>query len=226
LLPGSRSVAAGAGTGGSGSERALRFDSESRAARAEIANHTALCEWHACCDVAAKTMPTQQKTARSINREPARAPVPTDTFRFGDFELHGRLFELRRRGERLAVQPKVLELLFYLVNHRDRTVPNDELRQALWPTETVGTSSLRRAIRVVRGLLGDSGNSQSSIRTIRSYGYRFVMTVELVAPIIEQAPAGARHVLPGRPRAFTGSLRRLPRRRPRMWAAYPPLRQS
>ncbi|HMJ09750.1 MAG TPA: winged helix-turn-helix domain-containing protein [Polyangiaceae bacterium] len=102
------------------------------------------------------------------------ANPPSSTFRFGHFELDNELFELRCRARPLPVQPKVLKLLFYLVQQQGRTVPNQELRQALWPGETVCAGSLKRAICAARRILDDSGSSQSWIRTVRGCGYRFV----------------------------------------------------
>lgn len=115
-----------------------------------------------------------------VEWEPVRAPgvtsIPPGVFRFGAFELDGNLFELRSAGRRVAVQPKVLRLLFYLAAHRDRVVTSDELRRALWPDETVCAASLKRAVNAARQALGDSGHWQRSIQTVRGYGYRFVLT--------------------------------------------------
>ena len=118
--------------------------------------------------------------ASHVDWEPPRAhgaqAVPPGVFRFGAFELDGDLFELRSAARRVAVQPKALRLLFYLVAHRDRVVTSDELRLALWPNETVCAASLKRAVNAARRALGDSGHSQRSIQTVRGYGYRFVFT--------------------------------------------------
>ena len=46
--------------------------------------------------------------------------------RFGDYELDLARFELRRAGLRVRVQPKVLDLLVYLVRNRERVVPKEE----------------------------------------------------------------------------------------------------
>jgi len=41
---------------------------------------------------------------------------------FGEFELDIDAFELRRGGRPVGVQPKVLDVLFYLVRNRERVV--------------------------------------------------------------------------------------------------------
>jgi DNA-binding winged helix-turn-helix (wHTH) protein len=98
------------------------------------------------------------------------------TFTFGDFELDEPRFELRRRGERMLVQPKVLRLLFLLVAQRHRAVSDEELMAVLWPNETVGRASIKRAVMGARTALENRG--QSCIRTIRGHGYQFVLPVE------------------------------------------------
>ena len=85
---------------------------------------------------------------------------------------------MRRAGAPVAVQPKVLALLIHLVRHRDRTVSKAELFQALWPGERVGEGSLTRAVRGARLAVGDSGDGQSVIRSVRGIGYRFVAAID------------------------------------------------
>jgi len=96
----------------------------------------------------------------------------------GEWELDDALFELRRTGSPVAVQPKVLALLIHLTQHRDRTVSKAELFQALWPGERVGEGSLTRAVRGARLAVGDSGDGQSIIRSVRGIGYRFAASVD------------------------------------------------
>jgi len=39
-------------------------------------------------------------------------------YRFDDCELEDRLYQLRRKGERVEIEPKVFDLLVYLLHHR------------------------------------------------------------------------------------------------------------
>ena len=62
------------------------------------------------------------------------SPIPEiagTVYRFGSFELDPGLYVLRRDGSDLDIQPKVLDLLLYLVARRDRVVPKDEILEAL-----------------------------------------------------------------------------------------------
>jgi DNA-binding winged helix-turn-helix (wHTH) protein/tetratricopeptide (TPR) repeat protein len=116
------------------------------------------------------------------------------TYRFGEFEVHGSLFELRRGEQRVALQPKALDLLLYLVRNPDRVVLKDELLAHVWPGVTVSEASLSKAVAAVRRAIGDSGGAQSHIQTVRGRGFRFVAAVAACdsapAAVAPQADAG------------------------------------
>jgi DNA-binding winged helix-turn-helix (wHTH) protein len=94
--------------------------------------------------------------------------------RFGEYTLDLERFELRRHDRTLAVQPKIFELLAYLVRHRDRVVTRAELFSHVWPGVVVGQSSLNRAVRELRRLLRDDEKDPRYIATIPRRGYRFI----------------------------------------------------
>jgi len=94
--------------------------------------------------------------------------------RFGDCELDLAARELRRGGEAQRVEPKVFDLLAFLIEHRDRVVSKDELLDALWPGVVVTEASLDRTIMKARRAVGDDAQRQAVIRTAPRRGYRFV----------------------------------------------------
>jgi DNA-binding winged helix-turn-helix (wHTH) protein len=96
------------------------------------------------------------------------------TYRFADCEIDERLYELRRGGAVVKLEPKVFDVLRYLVRHRERVVPKDELLAQLWPGEFVSESVLPRCITVARKAIGDDSTAQRLIKTMHGRGYRFV----------------------------------------------------
>ena len=94
---------------------------------------------------------------------------------FGDCEVDERLFQLRRGGEVVALEPRVFDVLLLLVRHRDRVVAKDELIRALWPGEAVSDSVLPRCIAHARRAVGDDRRGQLVIQTVHGRGYRFVV---------------------------------------------------
>ena len=99
------------------------------------------------------------------------------TYVFGEHELDLRHFELRRAGQRVAIEPQVFDVLAYLVAHRDRVVPKEELLDEVWRTRFVTESTLTTRVKAARRAVGDDGTRQAVIRTLHGRGYRFVAEV-------------------------------------------------
>lgn len=125
-------------------------------------------------------------------REPA-------TIGFGSFELDEKRAELRHEGRRLEILPKPLALLRYLVRHRERVVPAEEILAVVWPETVVSDSALASALKQVRRVLGDDGTSQQFLRTLRGRGYRFVAPVHQVNSSPLAASPGEEAVADGIP---------------------------
>ena len=53
-------------------------------------------------------------------------------YAFDEYELDTQLYELRRAGASLPLEPKVFDLLAALIQHRDRIVSKHELLEHLW----------------------------------------------------------------------------------------------
>jgi DNA-binding winged helix-turn-helix (wHTH) protein len=96
---------------------------------------------------------------------------------FGRFELDEHARALRLDGIERPLQPLVFDLLVYLVRHRERVVPKDELLTQLWDGATVTDGSLQRAVSLLRGVLRDGGMEQA-VQTFARRGYRFCETLQ------------------------------------------------
>ena len=97
---------------------------------------------------------------------------------FGEFILDTERFELTRRGQIVALEPKVFDVLSYLVRERARVVSKDELLSSLWPDEHVVDAVVVRCIYEARKRLGQEDVYGGPIVTVRGRGYRFVAEVE------------------------------------------------
>jgi DNA-binding winged helix-turn-helix (wHTH) protein len=93
-------------------------------------------------------------------------------FQFGPFVLDAPARMLRCNEREIALQPRVFDLLAYLVQHRERVVSKDELLDALWPGVTVTDNSLQRAISNLRAALREGG-MEEAVRNFPKSGYRF-----------------------------------------------------
>ena len=106
-------------------------------------------------------------------------------YQFGECELDGARFELRRTGQVEPLEPQVFALLLYLIENRDRVVTRAELNKAVLGGRIVTDSALNSCIKAARHAIGDDGKSQSRIRTVHRTGYRFI------GPVAEQPEAVA-----------------------------------
>jgi TolB-like protein len=95
-------------------------------------------------------------------------------YRFEDYALDATRRELRRGTELIAVEPQVFDLLDYLIRCRDRVVSKDDLMAAIWNGRIVSESALTSRINSARAALGDTGDEQRLIKTLRSKGFRFI----------------------------------------------------
>ncbi|MCP4039278.1 MAG: AAA family ATPase, partial [bacterium] len=101
-------------------------------------------------------------------------------FRFDDCEVDVLSGEVTRGGRQVPIQSKPFLLLVYLIRNRDRLVEHEELLDELWHGTVVSDAAVRRATKAVRKAIGDDGVKQSTLRTIRGRGYRFVGDVEVI----------------------------------------------
>jgi TolB-like protein len=111
-------------------------------------------------------------------------------FVFGDHRLDVERRELHRGEEPIDLEPKVFDLLAFLVQHRDRVLSKDDLLQGVWGGRIVSESALTTRINAVRRVLGDDGKAQRLIRTLTRKGVRFVG--EVIETLKEVTPAPSR----------------------------------
>jgi TolB-like protein len=114
-------------------------------------------------------------------------------FSFGDQIVDTDRRELRRNLRQVDVEPQVLDVLIYLLENRDRVVSKDDLIASVWDGRIVSDATLTSRIYAVRKAIGDTGRSQTLIRTVARKGIRFVGSVdakrdEPVAPVAVSPP--------------------------------------
>jgi DNA-binding winged helix-turn-helix (wHTH) protein/predicted esterase len=96
---------------------------------------------------------------------------------FENYSLDLERRELRRGSELVDVEPRVFDLLEYLIRNRNRVVSKDDLIASVWSGRIVSDAALTSRINVLRQALGDSGDEQRLVRTVPRKGLRFVAEV-------------------------------------------------
>ena len=126
------------------------------------------------------------------------------TFAFGKFEVHADAYELRADGVHVKMEPKVFEVLVYLIERRERVVSKGELLDAIWPNEHTTQAVLHRCVGAARKALGDTRAKQWAIQTVHGRGYRFVAPVDAGAKAGRPAGRGAPLPTVGEGSVFVG----------------------
>src|SRR5215470_19526280 len=109
---------------------------------------------------------------------------------FGDYRLDTQRREVQCAGQPVHVRAKVFQVLVYLLTHRDRVIPKQELCEQLWPTQFISDATLDSCLAEARRAVGDSGRAQRVIHTVHGLGYRWV------APLEEDPAAALRPHVP------------------------------
>jgi DNA-binding winged helix-turn-helix (wHTH) protein len=98
-----------------------------------------------------------------------------DKISVAGWQASWRESRLRRAGQSLRVEPKVMDLLFVLASRRGEVFSRQELMATLWPGTTVGEDNLAQCLFKLRKLLAED---KDQIETIPKRGYRLIDVVE------------------------------------------------
>ncbi len=120
----------------------------------------------------------------------AATPITAPTYTFNEFELDLGTFSLRADGAEIPLEPQVMSLLAYFVQHSDQLVTRDELLDELWGHRFVSEYAVATQIKSLRKALGDDGRNQRIIKTVHGRGFRFIAPVSKGPVPPSQTPPG------------------------------------
>ena len=160
--------------------------------------------------VSVPLIPLGPQTVKNIDRPIEAYRVDLDggegeaaaqAIRFDDFELDLATFQLRQGTSAIHIEPLVFDFLCFVARNPGRVISRDELIAHVWQGRIVSDATVAGCIKAARKALGDSGEKQAYIRTIRGRGIQFDGRVAAgpetqpatapsapVAPHVAQAP--------------------------------------
>lgn len=127
-------------------------------------------------DYVTKPFDTMELLARieALLRRAGAGNVGAESFTFGDVELDTRKNQVTKGGAPVPLSMREYELLKYMVSHRGRVVPRDELLREVWGYEpTVASRTVDTHIGWLRQKLEHDPAEPQFIVTVRGVGYRF-----------------------------------------------------
>jgi DNA-binding winged helix-turn-helix (wHTH) protein/Tfp pilus assembly protein PilF len=99
-------------------------------------------------------------------------------YRFGPFTLEPASGTLRKNGERVSADLRLIRFITALVKKQGRTVSRATLEKELWPEhQAVRSGNLDVLACQARKLLEDNPRDPRFVRTDRARGYRFICSV-------------------------------------------------
>ena len=103
---------------------------------------------------------------------------------FGPFELDLTSQELRKQGHSLHLPRQSFQILRMLLGRPGELVTREEMRAALWPSDTFVDfeHGLNAAINRLRTVLSDDADTPRYIETLPRRGYRFIGPVSQTEP--------------------------------------------
>lgn len=122
--------------------------------------------------------------------------MPAAKRKVDEIELDLGRYELRRRGRRVKLEKKPMELLIFLVARREQLVSREDIVTKLWRSDLFIDiqPNINNIIRKIRAALGDNSAKPCFLETVVGKGYRFIGPLRVLdAPFphsnSNQAPA-------------------------------------
>ena len=94
-------------------------------------------------------------------------------YQFGECRLLVPSREIFHNNELVPVEPKVFDLLLFLIRNRDRVVDKNELQDEVWSGTIVTEASVTRCVMKARRAIETGNDEANFITTVRGHGYRF-----------------------------------------------------
>ncbi|HSP69221.1 MAG TPA: response regulator transcription factor [Bryobacteraceae bacterium] len=109
-----------------------------------------------------------------LRRIPKKKRIPVERFAFGNVMADFASGQVQKNGEPVTMAAKELQLLRYLVDHRETVVSREELLQNVWEYQSeVSSRTIDVHVAWLRQKLEDNPQSPRHIHTVRGVGYRF-----------------------------------------------------
>ncbi|WP_196137190.1 winged helix-turn-helix domain-containing protein [Aliikangiella sp. G2MR2-5] len=102
-------------------------------------------------------------------------------FQLADCRINTELLTVERGEEVYRIEPRLMEVLVFLVEHQQQLVTRQILVDKVWRGAVVSDNAINRTITQLRKILGDSAQSPKIIQTIPKKGYRLISEVQPVS---------------------------------------------
>lgn len=114
-----------------------------------------------------------QARIKAVLRRALPADNGGETLRFENMEISLTRYELRIRGEQVALPPKELQLLHFLASNKNKVFSRDQLLNKIWGFDYLGDSrTVDVHIKRVREKIAGA-STRWALETVWGVGYKF-----------------------------------------------------
>ena len=99
------------------------------------------------------------------------------SFRLGEYLVLPQHNKLVLRNEEYKIEPKIMQVLCYLIAHKKEVLSRAKIADELWPDTVTGLEVITRAIFELRKILSDDPKKPVYIETIARKGYCFIYDI-------------------------------------------------
>jgi DNA-binding winged helix-turn-helix (wHTH) protein len=100
--------------------------------------------------------------------------------KIGSYKLNIEDMVLSRDGNDVILEPKVLSVLIYFCENKDRYISMSELHENVWKDRCVSDAAVRRIISKIRLLFNDDHKSPKYIQSLPKRGYKLICSVKFI----------------------------------------------
>ena len=101
-------------------------------------------------------------------------------YTFNNVHIDPVNFSIKYNNDIVAVEPRVFDLIIYLIENKSQVVSREELFEKVWKTNNVLDATLSNHIKIARTVLGDDAQNQQVIKTIHGQGYQLVADIKVL----------------------------------------------
>ena len=102
----------------------------------------------------------------------------TGKFKLGQWLVDPQLGRISHADRHVDLQPQVMDLLVYFLEHPGQVITIDELHSNLWKDRVVTTASIYTSLKQLRAALVDDARDPRYVKTIPKRGYQLIAAVE------------------------------------------------
>ncbi|SEG15226.1 DNA-binding winged helix-turn-helix (wHTH) domain-containing protein [Bryocella elongata] len=116
--------------------------------------------------------------------------------RFADFEIDPASRSVLRGGNRLTLNRRAFDVLYFMALHSGEVLSREELLRGVWPDSHVDANSLSQSISALRKALEEKPGENAYIATLPGRGYQFLAPVEVVPTATDTGAGLVQHQEP------------------------------